>query len=75
MIVNANNFQSIIIDEKKRAHTKETFEIGDEVTEASPSIKLLGVQIDDKLNFNLNIPNICRSAALTMLMLNTLLML
>ena len=75
MIVNANNFQSIVIDEKKRGHTKETFEIGDKVTEASPSIKLLGVQIDDKLNFNLNIPNICRSAALTMLMLNTLLML
>ena len=75
MIVNANNVQSIIIDEKKPGHTKETLEIWDKVTEASPSIKLLGVQIDNKLNFNLNIMNICRSAALTMLMFNTLLML
>ena len=63
MIVNPGKFQSIIIDKKKQDHTKETFEIGDKVIEASPSVKLLGVQIDDKLNFNLHITNICRSAA------------
>ena len=58
-----NNIHSIIIDKKKQDHTKDTFEIGDKVIEASPSVKLLGVQIDDKLNFNLHITNICRSAA------------
>ena len=63
MIVNPGKFQSIIIDKKKQDHTKETFEIGDKVIEASPSVKLLGVQIDDKLNFNLHITNICRTAA------------
>ena len=63
MIVNPGKFQSIIIDKKKQDHTKETFEIGDKVIEASPSVKLLGVLIDDKLNFNLHITNICRSAA------------
>ena len=63
MIINPGKFQSIIIDKKKQDHTKETFEIGDNVIEASPSVKLLGVQIDDKLNFNLHITNICRSAA------------
>ena len=31
MIVNPGKFQSIIIDKKKRNHTKETFEIGDQV--------------------------------------------
>ena len=63
MIVNPGKFQSIIIDKKKQYHTKETFEIGDKVIEASPSVKLCGVQIDDKLNFNLHITNICRPAA------------
>ena len=63
MIVNPGKFQSIIIDKKKQDHTKETFKIGDKVIEVSPSVKLLGVQIDDKLNFNLHITNICRSAA------------
>ena len=63
MIVNPAKFQSIIIDNKKQDHSKETFEIGDKVIEVSPSVKLLGVQIDDNLNFNLHITNICRSAA------------
>ena len=60
IIVNLGKFQSIIID---KDHTKESLEIGDKVIEASPLVKLLGVQIDDKLNFNLHITNICRSAA------------
>ena len=47
----------------KQDHTKVTFEIGDKVIEASPSVKLLGVQIDDKLNFSLHITNIRRPAA------------
>ena len=62
MIVNPGKFQSIIIDKKKQDHTKETFEIGDKVVEASSSVNSLGVLIDDKLNFNLRITNICRSA-------------
>ena len=40
---------------KKRDHTKETFQIRDKVIEVSSSVKLLGSQIDDKLNFNLPI--------------------
>ena len=57
MIVNPRKFQSIIINKKKQDYTKETFEI--EVIK----LKLLGVQVDDKLNFNLHITNICRFAA------------
>ena len=62
MTVNPGKFQSIITDKKKQDHTKETFKIGDKAIEASPSVKLLGVQIDDDLNFNLHIINIRRSA-------------
>ena len=57
------NDQTIIIDKKKKCHTNETLKIGDKIIKASSSVKLLGVQIDDQLNFNLHIFNICRSAA------------
>ena len=40
MIVNPGKFQSIIIDKKKQDNTKEIFENGDKVIEASPSVKL-----------------------------------
>ena len=37
--------------------------IGSKIIKALYSVKLLGVQIDDQLNFSLHISNICRSAA------------
>ena len=52
MIFNAGKFQLIVIYKKRQDHIKETFDIGDKVVKASPSVKLLGVQIDDKLNFS-----------------------
>ena len=52
MIFNAGKFQLIVIYKKRQDHLKETFDIGDKVVKASPSVKLLGVQIDDKLNFS-----------------------
>ena len=63
MMVNPGKFQAIIIDKKKKCHTNETLKIGDKIIKASSSVKLFGVQIDDQLNFNLHISNICRSAA------------
>ena len=63
MMVNPGKFQAIIIDKRKKCHTNETLKIGDKIIKASSSVKLLGVQIDDQLNFNLHISNICRSAA------------
>ena len=55
MSVNPGKFQSVIKAKKKQGHTKETFNIGDKVIYVSSSVKLLGIQIDDKLNFNLSI--------------------
>ena len=63
MIDNSGKSESILTDKKKRDHPKETFEMGDKVTEASPSVKFWRVQIHDKLNFNLHLLNMCRSAA------------
>ena len=63
MMVNPGKFQAIIIDKKKKCHTKETLKIGDKIIKASSSVKLLRVHVDDQLNFNLHISNIYRSAA------------
>ena len=60
-MVSPVKFQAIVIDKEKKCHTNETLEIRDKITKALSSVKLLGVQIDDQLNFNLNISNICKS--------------
>ena len=63
MIVNLGKFQAIILDKKKNNHTQEIIKIGKNDVKVKSSVKLLGVQIDSELNFNLHIANICRSAA------------
>ena len=45
-----------------KCHTNETLKIDDKIIKTSSLVKLVGVQIDDQLNFNLHISNICRSA-------------
>ena len=49
------NDQGIIIVKKKQKHTAEYFSIDQENIKASSSVKLLGIHIDDKLNFSLDI--------------------
>ena len=55
--------QGIIINKKKQNHTAEYISIDQKNIKTSPSLKRLGVHVDDKLNFNLHITKICRSAA------------
>ena len=57
------NDQGIIIDKKKQNHTAKYISIDQKNIKTSSSVKLLGVHIDDKLNFNLHITKIGRSAA------------
>ena len=57
------NDQGIIIDKKKQNHTAEYISIDQKNIKTSSSVKLLGVHIDDELNFNLHITKVCRSAA------------
>ena len=63
MMVNPNKFQAILLNKSKSTHVKETMNIGNEKIESLSAIKLLGIEIDDKLNFNNHINTICRSAA------------
>ena len=62
-MVNPNKFQSIQLNKSKSTHVKATMNIGDEKIESLSAMKLLRIEIDDKLNFNNYINTICRSAA------------
>ena len=62
-IVNPEKFQEIILDEQKHDYSNETIKFDNETIETVSSNKLLGVQLDGKLNINLQVSNICESAA------------
>ena len=62
MTVNPRKFQAIILCKKKNNYIQEIIKIDKDVVKAKSSVKLHGVQIDTKLNFNLHIADICRSA-------------
>ena len=63
MIVNLGKFQAIIFDEHKGKSTNRTININQKEIKAVAKVKLLETEIDDKLNFNHHINNICKSAS------------
>ena len=63
MVVNSDKFQAIILNKRKSDRTNERITIDILQIKVVSSVKLLGLQLDDKLNFNLRISNICKSAA------------
>ena len=63
MIINPEKFQTIILDKKKSNLTNILLTIDNQTIKSVPAVELLGIHLDDKLNFNLHISNICRSAA------------
>ena len=63
MIVNPGKFQAIIFDNHKGNYTNQIINIDQKEIKAVSKVKLLGIEIDDKLNFNHNINNICKSAS------------
>ena len=63
MIVNSGKFQAVIIDERKQDHTNEILKIGFKEIKVASQVKLLGEEIDNKLNFEQLINRICKSAA------------
>ena len=63
MIIKLDKFQAIILVKKKYNLKNIPLTIDNETIKSVPSVELLGIHLDDKLNFNLHISNICRSAA------------
>ena len=63
MIINPDKYQANIIYRKKFNLTNVLLTIDNQTIKSVPSVELSGIYLDDKLNFNLHISNICRSAA------------
>ena len=63
MIVNSDKIQVIVLNKKRSDLTNTNFQVDNQVIKSVSSVELLGIQIDDKLNFNLHISKICKSAA------------
>ena len=62
MIVNPDKFQVTIIDNYKGDCTNENVVIDNKQIKTIPSAELLGIQLDDNMNFSPHISNICKSA-------------
>ena len=63
MISNPDKFKAIILDKENSDFSNTKISVNNENLETVPSVKLLGIQIDSQLNFNMHINNICKSAA------------
>ena len=63
MIVNPDKFQVIVLNKKCSYLTNTNFQVDNQVIKLVSSVELLVIQIDGKLNFNLHISKICKSAA------------
>ena len=61
MIVNPDKFQLILQDKGRSDNINIVVEIRNEKIRSTSLVKLLGVHIDDKLNFSKHINKICKS--------------
>ena len=63
IIVNPEIFQAIILDKQKHEYSNKPIKFDNKTVETVSSVKLLGIQLDDKFNFSFHVSNICKSAA------------
>ena len=63
MIAHPEKFQAIILDKRKHDYSNDTIKFDNKTVETVSSVRLLGIQLDDKLKFSLHFSNICKSAA------------
>lgn len=61
MVVNPEKFQANILNKTESGLTSKSLGIGNQQMKTASSVKLLGIQLDDKVNFIYRISNICRS--------------
>ena len=63
MIANPDKFHAIILNKRKSDNSISTLTIGNKTIISEKVVKLLGVNIDNGLNFNLHIDEICKKAS------------
>ena len=62
MIVNAGKFQAMVINKFRKIENKhETYTENKKIT-SEHSVRLLGVEIDNQLNFNNHVSTLCKKA-------------
>ena len=63
MTIKSDKSQAIILNKKTSNPTNTPLTIDNQIIKSFQSVVLLGIHLGDKLNFNLDINSICRSAA------------
>ena len=63
MIVNPDKFQAIIIDRKNQQNNPILIKINDIKINSENNVRLLGLEIDSKLNCDKCITQLCRKSA------------
>ena len=63
MIVNPDKFKSIILTKNKSDDIPTGFSIGTDIVSIEKSVKLLEIHLGNRLNFNLHVHTICKSAS------------
>ena len=61
--MNPGKFQAVFFDKHKENHTNQIKKIDQKEVKAASKVKLLGIELDDKLNFNYHLNNICKPAS------------
>ena len=60
LILNPKQFQATILDKQKDDYSNETITFNDKSVETVSSVRLVGIQLDAKLNYRLHVSNICK---------------
>ena len=67
IIVNPDKLQAILLEKRKSDNKNQRIVVDNQNVKVLSSVESPGIQINDKLNFGLNVSNIRRSAAIDQL--------
>ena len=63
MIVNPGKFQVMVINRFGKTENKHEIFIGNKKTTSEHSVRLLGIEIDNQLNFDNDVSTLCKRAS------------